>query len=77
MNKNQQEMELFKFIERVRDEADNCIIRGQSASDYQQTISDMCIECFKCKEDLEDCEKCNKLQDETNWQLYLEFDAIK
>jgi hypothetical protein len=71
------EINLFRFIERVRDEADNCIIRWLSAADYQEIIKNMCIKCFRSAEDFEDCSECYTNESTGAKQLYLNFEELK
>ena len=74
---NDQEINLFRFIERVRDEADNCIIRWLSASDYRDIVSKLCLKCFKPADEIEDCDLCNSHTETTNEQLYLNFEGLE
>lgn len=74
-NNEQKEIELFRFIDKVKERWQNAIDKARSAEELRDEISKMCLNCFKTMEDIDSCDLCygnTRIDD----QLYLNFEVL-
>jgi hypothetical protein len=72
----QQEIELFKFIDKVKEKGQNAMNRWQSAEELQEEIAKMCLLCMRTPEDPQNCEICNWVQRTAENQILMNFEKI-
>lgn len=72
----QQEIELGKFIDKIKERGTIAINRWQSAEELQEEIAKMCLLCMRTPENPNDCEICNWVQRTAENQMYLNFERI-
>lgn len=72
----QQEIELSKFIDKIKERGRYAMDSWRSAEDLRDEISKMCLNCMRTPEDPNTCEICfwNNLTAEN--QLLLNFESL-